>query len=176
VTMRTCAAMALLLAGCATVTAAPPAAGAFSVPPDSAATRVRQSRRYDTRDEALVLKASGALLMDLGFVTDKSDESLGVLVASKNRSAVEIGQIAVAVVIAAFTGADVPYDQRQKMRASVVTHPSGQKSIVVRVTFQRIVWNSHGQVSRREQLDKPEYYDTFFEKLSKSLLLEAHDT
>ncbi|HEX5136584.1 MAG TPA: hypothetical protein VFY93_06410 [Planctomycetota bacterium] len=174
--MRACAAMALVLAGCVTVTAAPAPLSAFAVPPDSAAKRVRQSRRYDTRDEALVLKASGALLMDLGFVTDKSDETLGVLVASKDRSAVEIGQIAVAALIAAFTGADVPYDERQKMRASVVTHPSGRKSIVVRVTFQRIVWNTHGQISKREQLDKPEYYDEFFEKLSKSLLLEAHDT
>jgi len=172
--MRASVAMALLLAGCMTVTAVPPSA-VFAVPPDSAAKRVRQSRRYDTRDEALVLKASAALLMDLGFVSNKSEESLGVLVASKDRTAVEVGQVALAVIVAAFTGSDVPYDQRQKMRASVVTHPSGQKSTVVRVTFQRIVWNSHGQVSRREQLDRPEYYQEFFEKLSKALLLEAHD-
>lgn len=175
-TMRACAAMALLLAGCVTVTATPAPVSAFAVPPDSAAKRVRQSRRYDTRDEALVLKASGALLMDLGFVTDKSDESLGVLVASKDRTAVEVGQVVASIIIGALFGADVPYDQRQKMRASVVTHPSGQKSIVVRVTFQRIVWNTHGQISRREQMDRPEYYDEFFEKLSKALLLEAHDT
>jgi hypothetical protein len=172
--MRARVAMALLLAGCVTVTATTPQSP-FAVPPDSAAKRVRQSRRYDTRDETLVLRASAALLMDLGFVSSKTEDSLGVLVASKDRTAVEVGQIAVAVVIAAFTGADVPYDERQKMRASVVTHPSGQKSTVVRVTFQRIVWNSHGQVSRREQLDRPEYYQEFFEKLSKALLLEAHD-
>jgi hypothetical protein len=172
--MRGRMAMALLLGGCVTGTAAP-ASGPFEVPPDSAAKRVRQSRRYDTRDEAFVLRASAALLMDLGFVSSKTEESLGVLVASKDRTAVEVGQVALSVVIAAFTGADVPYEQRQKMRASVVTHPSGQRSTVVRVTFQRIVWNSHGQVSRREQLDRPEYYQEFFEKLSKALLLEAHD-
>ncbi|MCK6458655.1 MAG: hypothetical protein L6Q95_02015 [Planctomycetes bacterium] len=167
------AAMALLLAGC-TVTAVPPDA-VFAVPPDAAAKRVRQSRRYDTRDEALVLRASAALLMDLGFISNKSEESLGVLVASKERTAVETGQVIAALVIGALAGTYVPYDDHQRLRASVVTHPSGQKSVVVRVTFQRIVWDTSGQVTKREQLDRPEYYQEFFERLSKALLLEAHD-
>jgi hypothetical protein len=165
------AAVAILLAGCA----ATPPAEPFAVPPAAAAERVMQSRRYDTRDETHVLHACGALLMDLGFTVDKSDESLGVLVASKERTAVETGQVVLSVVVALFTGADVPYDKRQRMRASVVTHPSGQKSTVVRVTFQRIVWDTHGQVSKREQLNRPEHYQEFFAKLSKALLLEAHD-
>jgi hypothetical protein len=167
------AAMALLLAGC-TVTAVP-ASAVFAVPPDSAAQRVRQSRRYDTRDEALVLRASAALLMDLGFISNKSEESLGVLVASKERTAVETGQVIAAVIIGAMAGTYVPYEDHQRLRASVVTHPSGQRSVVVRVTFQRIVWDTSGKVTRREQLDRPEYYQEFFERLSKALLLEAHD-
>ncbi len=167
------AAMALLLAGC-TVTAVPPST-VFAVPPDSAAQRVRQSRRYDTRDEALVLHASAALLMDLGFISNKTEESLGVLVASKERTAVEAGQVIAAVIIGALAGTYVPYDDHQRLRASVVTHPSGRKSVVVRVTFQRIVWDTSGQITKREQLDRPEYYQEFFERLSKALLLEAHD-
>jgi hypothetical protein len=167
------AAFALLLAGC-TITAVPPSA-AFAVPPDSAAQRVRQSRRFDTRDEALVLRASAALLMDLGFISNKAEESLGVLVASKERTAVETGQVIAAMLVGALTGAYVPYEDHQRLRASVVTHPSGRKSVVVRVTFQRIVWNTSGQVTRREQLDRPEYYREFFERLSKSPLLEAHE-
>ncbi len=163
------AAMALLLAGCASAPREP-----FAVPPAAAAQRVMQSRRYDTRDEAQVLRASGALLMDLGFTVDKSEESLGVLVASKDRSAVETGQVVLAIVIGVL-GGDVPYDHHQKLRASIVTHPAQAKSVVVRVTFQRIVWDSHGLVSKREQLNNPEQYQEFFEKLSTSLFLEAHD-
>jgi hypothetical protein len=170
--MRVRAAMAFLLAGCAGAGKAP--REPFAVPPAAAAQRVMQSRRYDTRDETQVLKASGALLMDLGFTVDKSDESLGVLVASKDRSAVETGQVAL-FVFAALFGANLPYDDRQKLRASVVTHPAQKKSIVVRVTFQRIVWDSGGLVSKREQLNNPEQYQEFFEKLSKALFLEAHD-
>jgi len=172
--MRTCAAVALLLAGCVHVSK-PSVSDPFAVPPAAAAERVMQSRRYDTLDETQVLKASGALLMDLGFTVDKSDESVGVLVASKDRTAVEAGQVALAFFVAALTGADVPYDHHQKMRASVVTHPSGKKSVVVRVTFQRIVWDTHGNISKREQLDHPEDYQEFFEKLSKALFLEAHE-
>ena len=74
------AALWLLLAGCVHVGAPPPPAEPFAVPPAAAAQRVMQSRRYETRDEVRVLRASGALLMDLGFTIDKSEETLGVLV------------------------------------------------------------------------------------------------
>lgn len=164
----------LLLVGCASTGKAP--REPFAVPPAAAAQRVMQSRRYDTRDEVQALRASGALLMDLGFTVDKSDESLGVLVASKDRGAVEVGQVAVAILLGMLVGgADLPYDHHQKLRASIVTHPAQKRSIVVRVTFQRIVWDTHGMISKREQLNNPEQYQEFFEKLSKALLLEAHD-
>ncbi len=166
------AATAFLLAGCAGVDEAP--REPFAVPPAAAAQRVMQSRRYDTRDETHVLKASGALLMDLGFTVDKSDESLGVLVASKDRSAVETGPLVLSVFVALF-GADLPHDDRQKLRASIVTHPVGRKSLVVRATFQRTVWDTNGHISKREQLNDPEQYQEFFAKLSKALFLEAHD-
>ena len=168
------AALAFLLAGCVHAGKTEPSAP-FAVPPAAAAQRVMQSRRYETRDEVKVLRASGALLMDLGFTVDKSEETLGVLVGSKRRTAVETGQVVVAVLLSALSGADVPYDDHQKLRASVVIRPSGQRSIVVRVTFQRIVWDTHGNISKREAMNRPEYYQEFFEKLSKSLLLEAYE-
>ena len=165
------AAMALLLAGCVSATPREP----FAVPPAAAAQRVMQSRRYDTRDETEVLRAGGALLMDLGFTVDKSDETLGVLVASKDRSAVETGQVILATLAAFLGGSDVPYDHHQKLRASIVTHPAQTKSIVVRVTFQRIVWDNYGNISKREQLNDPGQYQEFFAKLSKALFLDAHE-
>lgn len=44
----------------------------------------------------------------------------------------------------------------------------------VRVTFQRVVFNQMGQVNRLEQINDMEIYKEFFEKLSKSLFLEAN--
>jgi hypothetical protein len=36
-----------------------------------------------------------------------------------------------------------------------------------------MVWNSYGQLTRLEGLREPELYQQFFEKLSKSVFLEA---
>ena len=61
------------------------------------------------------------------------------------------------------------------MRASVVTKllPNG-KEMSVRVTFQRIVFNTEGQVTTAEAIIEPEVYQEFFSKLSKSVFLEAN--
>lgn len=83
--------------------------------------------------------------------------------------------MALAVLLSILAQQNVPYDETQKMRVSVVTQPLGDgKSTAVRVTFQRIVWNTHKQISRREQLSDPEIYQEFFSKLSKAVFLEAH--
>jgi hypothetical protein len=150
---------------------------ALALSPQSLAKRQIQTRRFDTPDEQSILSASAALLQDLGFNLDEAAPELGLLLASKDRSAVEAGQVAAAVAVALLTGVSTPTDKNQKFRASVVTRPVGENAegVAVRVTFQRIVWNTKGQVSRRESLDSPEAYQEFFEKLSKAVFLEAHE-
>ena len=51
---------------------------------------------------------------------------------------------------------------------------SGGDSIV-RVTFQRIVFDTAGQITRAEQINDPAVYRQFYDKLSKSVFLEAHE-
>ena len=97
---------------------------------------------------------------------------MGFIVASKERSAVEGGQVAAKIAYAVLFGADLPIDARQKMRVSVVTRPEGHR-LAVRVAFQRIVWNDRGQVSKLELLEDAPMYQEFFEKLSKSVFLEG---
>lgn len=46
---------------------------------------------------------------------------------------------------------------------------------VVRVTFQRIIFDTAGQITRAEQINDPAIYRQFYEKLSKSVFLEAHE-
>jgi hypothetical protein len=143
--------------------------------PRTVAQRRMQTRRFETTDEIQVLKASSALLVDHGFTIDTSEHRLGVLVASKDRMAVETGQVILSIIAGALSKSDVPYDHHQKMRASIVIRPVGKKSLAVRATFQRVVWNNHGQVSRREPLSDPEIYTKFFARLAKALFLEAHE-
>ncbi len=135
--------------------------------------RQMSTRVYETRDETRILVAVAGLLQDLGFVIEDSETGVGLIVASKDRSAVEGGQVAGKFALA-LLGANMPVDQMQHLRASVVSRPT-PRGIAVRVTFQRIVWNDQGQISRRERLHEPRLYQEFFEMLSKSVFLEAHD-
>lgn len=140
------------------------------------AERQMQTRRFETDDEKMMLSAVAGLLQDLGFNLDESETQLGVVVGSKTRDATEAGQVALAIFAAAF-GVYQPIDDRQKLRASVITRPVGEnrEHVAVRVTFQRIVWSTDNRVTKAEALKDPEQYQEFFEKLSKAVFLEAHE-
>jgi hypothetical protein len=139
-------------------------------------TRRVQSRRFDSKDEKKVLMACGNLLQDLGFNITESDAGSGLIVGHKDRSAVEARQVAAKVLVASlFLGTNIAIDKNQKMKASIVTRPANKNSIGVRVTFQRLVYDDQNRLSKAEALSNPLHYQEFFEKLSKSLFLNAHN-
>jgi hypothetical protein len=150
---------------------------ALRLSPESLQKRQLQTRVFQTDDEAKVLAACAALVQDLGFNIDESETKLGVIVGSKDRSAVSGGQVVASIFVALLTGVATPIDKNQKMRACVVTKFIGEekKNIAVRVTFQRIVWDTQGKITKREGLTDPKIYQEFFDKLSKSLFLEANE-
>lgn len=162
-----------LISGCRTTI--PPEA--LKLSPESLKLRQLQSRRFETNDEKKLLAACSSLLQDTSFNLDESETDLGLIVGSKDRSAVSAGQVCASVVVAALFGVYMPTDKNQKMRACVVTRPIGvnEENTIVRVTFQRIVWNTQGQITKREGLVDPEMYQCFFEKLSKAVFLEANE-
>ena len=139
-------------------------------------------RKYSTTDDKKVIQASAGALQDLGFTVDKSETNLGMIVASKNRSASSVGQTTLAIT------ADIASailtrncnanfyrntDKEQKIEASLIINPSlADKATVVRIKFQRVIWNREGRVSRFETIKDPELYQGFFERLSKAIFLE----
>lgn len=146
---------------------------------DSLAQRQMQARRFETNDEQVILSASAALLQDLGFSIDETSQKTGLLVASKNRSAEEAGQIAGQLILAGLIAglggrADPVWEKDQKIRVSVATKRISTGT-AVRVTFQRIIWNTKNQISRVESVDDPKIHQEFFDKLAQSIFLEAHD-
>ena len=150
--------------------------GAFQLSPDSLQRRQAQTRVFETTDEAELLSASAALLQDLGFTLDESEVDLGIIVASKDRDATEVGQVVGAVVLTVLLGAPVPVDDEQNIRAALVTRKlEDRHGYAVRLTMQRIVWNTEGKVSKTEPLDDAQIYQEFFDKLSKSVFLEAQE-
>jgi hypothetical protein len=161
------------------------ASDALRLEEGNGALRELQTRRFDTTDESMMLQASAALLQDLGFSLDDSESEVGLIVASKERTAVNPAEVAgatgltivltAAAMMVGVVGVDtsVPWNKRQYMRVCLVSRPVAS-DILVRVTFQRIVWNNEGAISERTPLQEPEHYTEFFDRLSKAVFLEAH--
>lgn len=192
-----CLTIVALLAGCAGQI--PPEALQFQ--PDNLANRQMQSRKYDIKSEKELLSASSNVLQDMGFNLDESNMPLGVIVASKSRDATDGGQVAGAILLGVLFGAAaVNYDKTQKIRASLVTKPAAIKDpihvsvatktgknikfdqpveasngFIVRVTFQRMVWNQRGVLTKIEGVNDADIYQEFYEKLSKSIFLQAQN-
>jgi hypothetical protein len=147
---------------------------------DSLGQRQIQMRRFDTSDETKLLSASAGVLQDLGFNIDDGSATTGFLVASKDRDAIEAGQVAgqlFLVALAAAVGAksDAVYDKNQKIRILMVVKPVATgNATTVRVTFQRAVWNNKNQIAHVDTINDPTIYQQFFDKLSQSVFLEAH--
>lgn len=160
-----------LLSACATTI--PPEALKFN--PDTLANRQLQARKFDTKNEKELLSAASAVLQDLGFNLDESAPGIGVLVGSKKRDARDSGQIAGQIMLGILFGAAaMSIDSEQLIRASLVTKPAENgNGYILRVTFQRVVWNQNKQVSKIEAINDQETYKGFFDKLSKSVFLEA---
>lgn len=165
---------ALAVVGCQTGIPA----DALDLKPDSLERRQLESRRFDGGKEADILSACSGVAQDLGFTIDEAETKLGVMVCSKNREASDTGsRVAMAILFGA--NAANSMDRSQKIRLCIVvkpveTKPGTPTQYVVRATFQRQVWNSYGQLTRLEGLREPELYQQFYEKLSKSVFLEAH--
>ena len=159
--------MALIVAGCGSSLPK----HVLRLTPDTLQNRVLQTRKYEGISEADLLSASTGVIQDLGFIIDESETNLGLMVGSKNRDAppdatqrtvqvlVTTVSLFLAVIVAVVTkgeaGEDVvyvpPVDDYQKLWASIVIRPTSEdddKTHYVRVTFQRIVWDTEGEIDR----------------------------
>ena len=142
--------------------------------------RAIQSRSFDTLETPKLIEASTATLQDLGFSIQATSSEYGVISGSKDRDAVESGQVAGQVVLAllaALGGSthQMVYDESQQINVSIVVNQTGENSSVVRVFFDRHITNNLGQLWKAEVIKDPEIYQKFFAKLSASTFLEANE-
>jgi len=147
---------------------------ALMLPPESLKDRQLQTRVFETDEELQLLVASAAVLQDIGFTIDESEVKCGVIIGSRDRNVTDAGEVMLSVLLSALF---VPpsYAKNQKVLASLVTNPLDSKRIAVRITFQHMVWDQHGNMIKNERLNEPEIYQDFFSKLSKSVFLTAHE-
>ena len=121
-------------------------AAALTLSESVVAQRARQTRRFDTTDETLLLQASVGVLQDMGYIIEETRQSFGVVVGSKATP--------------------------RRIRAQILIRalPDG-KSSTARATFQIVGSGLAGL----ETLDDPLLYQQFFDKLAQSVFLTAHD-
>jgi hypothetical protein len=153
---------------------------ALTWPPDLFKDRQLQTRVFEAIDEQKLLTASAAVLQDLGYTIDETDVRSGVIVCSRDRDVAETAEVILSValeILSILVGSptSVPYDKTQKVLASLVTTPVDKQKTAIRITFQHMIWDSDGNIRRKEQLNEPEIYQEFFSKLSKSIFLVAHE-
>ena len=160
----------IMLTGCATIPQ-----DALKLSPTSLADRQLQSRVYEDVTEAQILTASVGIIQDLGARITETGTDLGLIVGEKMRDATDPSQV-VGAIFLAMLGTSAPIDKQQKIKFSLVTTPVSSRPDntrwLVRLTIQRIVWNTQNQVSRIEPVRDVEIFQGFFEKLDKSLFLE----
>jgi hypothetical protein len=157
--------------------------------PVSPQYRAAQTRFFETSDEIELLSASAAVLQDLGFQLEESVRDVGLLRATKERSAREYGQEINRFLLALIGAGQIPVDLQQRVSATLLTRTTDDPARrEVRVTFYRIVWQGDGQRSRgdgtqeyippgqqrMQMIRTPEIYQQFFMRLSKAVFLEAH--
>jgi len=130
---------------------------------------------FETQNESSILAAGIGVLQDMGYSVDSTEKDAGLVAASKTVDATNGAQVAGMIFIALLGGQPQAIDKEQKIRVSFVTLPSklDKKGYLARVSFQRIVWNTKGQVTAAETLKDEKLYQEFFDKLSKSVFLEA---
>nr|WP_283949817.1 hypothetical protein [Limobrevibacterium gyesilva] len=168
-----------MLAGCQKTTQQQ--TEALTLGADAPALRQQQTRRFDTADDKLLLNASVGVLQDLGFQIDEATAGAGLVIGSKDRDAIEagqvVGQVLLAALLAAGGVATVPvYDRSQRIRVSIITRLAPDRTgAVVRVTFQRVVRDNMNRVAHVDTLQEPAIYRAFFDKLSQAAFLEAHE-
>lgn len=146
-------------------------------------SRQLQMRQYDTTNQEQIITAVSGVLQDLGFTLDDSETEVGFIAASKKADASSKGQMFWAGLVdvlnavgGTYSNASAQCDATQVIKASVITKLSLDSSkTIVRVTFQRIVWNVGGQINKIESLKEPEIYQKFYDSLSKAIFLEAQN-
>lgn len=173
------AAITLAMAGCQTVPE-----DALRLTESSLEIREAQSRTFDAPSEADILSASVDVLQDMEYNIEEIEKPLGILTASKTTDATSSKEMAALVMLdilcalgsGGSCGATALASDSQKIILTLVVLPSlaREGSFVARITLQRVVSDTQGNMKIQQQIDDPEVYQEIFDNLSKSIFLQIN--
>ena len=147
----------------------------YQLDDDYLARRQMETMRFETNDEETILAASAGVLQDLGFTLDETETKLGLITAYKNREATSTGAKAAIILLSAMNKTQTVYDTEQKIFVTLVSTKSRESAgYNVRISFARTITNNMHE-TRNEEITDSKTYREFFDKLSQSLFLTAHE-
>ena len=178
-----CAAVATVLAGCATGGVPEQA---LRLEESTLEVRAVQTRKLDAPSENAILAAMVAVLQDMEFNIDRIEKPLGIISASKVSDADDRGEkrglFFLDLLCAAGGGSDCDNmstaKDEQRLILTMVAMPSLQRSgeYSVRVTMQRIIFDKMDRVKIMERIATPEIYQQVFDNLRQALFIEVSET
>ena len=164
--------VAVLFAGCVNQQ------NLYTLDKDYLERRNIETRVFDTQNEKELLTASAQVLQDLGYSIKESDVNLGMITAEKNSDVTtKTGKVAlktISILSMAVDGSETTYEDVQKFYVNIVTTPTKEKTIKVRVLFTRKSWDNKGNLFKVEKITDTKTYQQFFDKLSQSVFLTAN--
>ncbi len=168
-----------LLVGCATE---PYPKEALRLEESTLEARSAQTRKLEAPSEMEILSATIAVLQDMEFNIDRIEKPLGVISASKVSDADDAGEktgLILLDVLCGIGGGGCGYSatakDEQHIFLTMVVSPSLERSgeYSVRITLQRVIYDTLDRVKIKERITTPEIYQEVFDNLRRALLLEV---
>jgi hypothetical protein len=127
-----------------------------------------QTRTYSDVDSKTVMKAMLNVLQDDGFIVENAVPELGLLTATRELDVEDKGK---AFWASFFAGVHARWEKNSIVEAScnVSDIKDGCK---VRVNFQQKLLDNRGGIVEINQVDEQEFYQIFFNKVSKSIFIQ----
>ncbi len=145
--------------------------------------RALQTRRLAAPSESAILAATVAVLQDLQFNIDRIEKPLGVVSASKVSNAADAGErvglFVLDVLCVAGASAECGFSAQAKedqhLYLTMVVLPSLERSgeFTVRVTMQRVIFDTLHRVLVLEPIAAPGIYEEVFASLRRALFIET---
>jgi hypothetical protein len=155
-------ALVALAAGCAPVL--PPAKTALEV-------RAFQTYTFDTADSKLIMKAMVNALQDDGYVLRNAVIELGLITATKETDLAP-GRYTDSVGAGVFGWQPGPAFAKLEVNDFTGNVSELGEQTRIRISFQRKVLDSRGQVIEVQPIDDAAFYRDFFSRIDKSVYLQ----
>ncbi|MBE0367025.1 hypothetical protein J8L98_07905 [Pseudoalteromonas sp. MMG013] len=141
--------------------------------------RSMQTKEYDSTTQLVVFKALINALLDRGFTLTSSDSDAGVVLANSTTTQTNGTEVLTKAVATYFTlglnwvFGDNNLDDTISIDISAnVTQLKGITRVRINAIAKRL--NSSGEVVESDMIVEPQYYNSIFEQIEKSVFLEQN--